>query len=69
MTTAAKESDILNHILKLPEKDRTWRESSLTEILEAKLKYKTEMAGGLCFLVIVFLFPDLAYMFWLDAFF
>ena len=51
MTTGVKESDILNHILKLPKKDRTWRESSLKEILEAKRKYKTEMAGGLYFLV------------------
>ena len=64
MTTAVKESDILVHILKLPEKDRTWKESSLKEILEAKLKHKTEMAGGLFFLVQVLLLSSLTYVFW-----
>ena len=41
-----KESKVLDNILKLSEKDRTFVDTSMKEILESRSKHSTEMAGG-----------------------
>ena len=49
-----KESEVLDYILKLSEKERTFIDTSVKEILESRTK-QTKMAGGNKFLMLLVL--------------
>ena len=45
----------MEEILKLPEKDRSWRDTTVREILKTRQKHTTEMAEGSLFCIWCFI--------------